>query len=100
MRVIIIKMKICKYCQRELPLKCFNKNKNNKDHLSYYCKECTKEKKNLYFYNQGNEFYERVIIDELKKYSDISINGLDYDKVYSLTFSLYDFPVTSSFFVR
>ena len=75
-----------------MPLTKFNKNKNNKDNLSYYCKSCTKEQKNLYFYNQGNEFYEKVIIDELKTYPNIHIDGIDYDKLYSMKITLYDFP--------
>ena len=85
-------MKKCHGCGRTLPVKQFSKNKNNKDNLSYYCKKCTKEQKNLYFYNQGNEHYESVIIDELKKYPDIVINGIDYDKVLATRITLFDFP--------
>lgn len=70
----------------------FSENKNNKDKLSYYCKECTRKQKNLYFYNQGNEYYEKVIIEELKKYENIQIDGLDYDKVLATRITLIDFP--------
>jgi hypothetical protein len=51
-----------------------------------------KEKRNLYFYNQGNKRYECFIIDELKNYPEIQINGIDYDKVYSTKITLYDMP--------
>ena len=90
--MINIKTKKCNYCEKELPLSHFSKNKNNKDNLSYYCKACTKEKKNLYFYNQGNERYERFIIDELKNYPEIQIDGIDYDKVLTTRITLYDLP--------
>ena len=75
-----------------MPLSQFSKNKNNKDNLSYYCKTCMKEKRNLYFYNQGNKKYEYFIIDELKNYPEINIDGIDYDKVYSTKITLYDLP--------
>ena len=90
--MVKIKTKKCNYCERKLPLSCFSKNKNNKDNLSYYCKDCMKEKRNLYFYNQGNEKYEKFIIDELKNYSEIQIDGIDYDKVFSTRITLYDLP--------
>ena len=90
--MIIIKFKKCNGCGKKLPLTDFNKNKNNKDHLSYYCKKCTKEQKNLYFYNQGNKYYEKVILDELKKYPEVIIDGINYDKVLSTKITLYDFP--------
>ena len=51
-----------------------------------------KEKRNLYFYNQGNKKYECFIIDELKKYPEIQIHGVDYDKIYSTKITLYDLP--------
>ncbi|MBR3208628.1 MAG: hypothetical protein IKF82_00010 [Bacilli bacterium] len=84
--------KKCNGCGKELPLSQFNKNKNNKDNLSYYCKKCTKEQKELYFYNQGNEHYEKVILNELKLYPQIQINGIDYNKVLSTRICLYDLP--------
>lgn len=88
----ITKTKKCNGCGKYLPLSQFSKNKNNKDNLSYYCKKCTREQKNLYFYNQGNEHYEKVIIDELKKFNDISISGFDQNKVLNTKITLYDFP--------
>lgn len=90
--MIIIKTKKCNYCERDLPLNQFSKNKNNKDNLSYYCKTCMKEKRNLYFYNQGNKKYEYFIIDELRNYPEIQIDGIDYDKIYSTKILLYDLP--------
>lgn len=90
--MICILTKKCNGCGKELPLSQFNKNKNNKDNLSYYCKKCTKEQKELYFYNQGNEHYEKVILNELKLYPQIQINGIDYNKVLSTRICLYDLP--------
>ena len=87
-----MKTKKCNICGRTLPITKFNKNKNNKDNLSYYCKECTKEQKNLYFYEQGNEHYEKVIIDKLQQYPNIQIEGIDYDKVLNTRITMYDFP--------
>lgn len=90
--MIIIKTKKCNSCGRKLPISQFSENKNNKDKLSYYCKDCTKKQKNLYFYNQGNEYYEKAVIEELQKHNDIKIDGLDYDKVLRTKITLIDFP--------
>lgn len=92
LKLIIIKTKKCNKCGRTLPISKFSENKNNKDKLSYYCKDCTKQQKNLYFYNQGNAYYEKVIIDELNKYDDIKIDGIDYDKILATKITLIDFP--------
>ena len=90
--MINIKTKKCNGCGKNLPLNQFSKNKNNKDSLSYYCKTCTKEQKSLYFYNQGNKYYEKVILDELKLHPDIKIDGIDYEKIFSIKITLCDFP--------
>lgn len=87
-----MKTKRCNGCKKDLPISNFTKNKNNKDNLSYYCKQCNKKRKDLYYYQQGNQFYETVILDELKKYDDIIIEGLDKDKVVNTVITLYDFP--------
>lgn len=87
-----MKTKRCNGCKKDLPISNFTKNKNNKDNLSYYCKQCNKKRKDLYYYQQGNQFYETVILDELKKYDDIVIEGLDKDKVINTVITLYDFP--------
>ena len=86
------KTKKCNICGKVLPISKFSKNRNNKDNLSYYCKDCTKKQKNLYFYEQGNEHYEQVIVDKLKQYPDIQIDGIDYDKVLNTRVTMYDFP--------
>lgn len=91
-KVVNIKTKKCNICERELPISQFNKNKNNKDNLSYYCKDCTKEQKNLYFYEQGNKFYRKIIVEKLKEYPDIKIDGINYSKVINTTITMYDFP--------
>ena len=63
-------MKQCNNCKRILDEKCFSKNKNNPDGLSYYCRECTKKKQDLHLFMQdGKEIHEQVIIDELKKHN-------------------------------
>lgn len=90
--MVNIKTKTCNICGRELPISKFNKNKNNKDNLSYYCKDCTKEQKNLYFYEQGNKFYRKLIVEKLKQYPDIQIDGIDYEKVVNTKVTMYDFP--------
>jgi len=90
--VIKVEKKKCNICGRVLPLNKFSKNKNNKDNLSYYCRDCTKEQKNLYFYEKGNEHYEETIINKLKQYSDIKIEGIDYDKVVNTRVTMYDIP--------
>jgi hypothetical protein len=87
-----LKKKKCNSCQKVLPVSSFTKNKNTKDSLSYYCKECTKKHKKLYYYQQGNERYEPVIIDSLKQDKDIKIYGLDKEKVINTVITIYDFP--------
>ena len=85
-------MKKCNNCKRVLDESCFSKNKNNPDGLSYYCRECTKKQQSLYLFQlDGNEHYEKVIIDELKK-NDIPIKGIDKEKMKNLSITLYDFP--------
>ena len=37
-----VKTKKCYGCNKVLPIEKFTKNKNNKDGLSYYCRDCTK----------------------------------------------------------
>lgn len=84
--------KKCYGCERELPIENFTKNKNNKDGLSYYCKDCTKIQYNVHKYKEnGKEEYEQIIIDELKKH-DIPLKGLDKDKINNLRINMYDFP--------
>ena len=85
-------MKKCNNCKRILDESCFSKNKNNPDGLSYYCRECTKKQQSLYLFQlDGNEHYEKVIIDELKK-NNIPIKGIDKEKMKNLSITLYDFP--------
>jgi len=85
-------MKKCNNCKRILDESCFSKNRNNPDGLSYYCRECTKKQQSLYLFQlDGNEHYEKVIIDELKKHN-IPIKGIDKEKMKNLSITLYDFP--------
>lgn len=87
-----MKTKKCYGCNKELPIKKFTKNKNNKDGLSYYCKDCTKIQYNLHKYKQnGKEEYEQIIIAELEKHN-IPLTGVDKDKINSLRINMIDFP--------
>lgn len=85
-------MKKCNGCNKNLPLKDFNKNKNNKDGLSYYCKICTKKYYVLSRYkNTDNEDYEKIISDEFIK-NNIPIEDIDIDKIKGLKIDMIDFP--------
>ena len=85
-------MKQCNSCKRILDEKCFSKNKNNPDGLSYYCRACTKKKQDLHLFMQdGKEIHEQVIIDELKKHK-IPLKGVDKDKLRNLRVTMYDYP--------
>ena len=87
-----MKTKECYGCKKELPIENFTKNKNNKDGLSYYCKDCTKIQYNLHKYKEnGKEEYEQIIIEELKKYN-IPLEGIDKEKVNNLRINMIDFP--------
>lgn len=87
-----MKTKKCYGCNKVLPLENFTKNKNNKDGLSYYCKDCTKIQYNVHKYKEsGKEEYEKIIIDELKKY-DIPLYGVDREKINNLRINMIDFP--------
>ena len=85
-------MKQCNSCKRILDEKCFSKNKNHPDGLSYYCRACTKKKQDLHLFMQdGKEIHEQVIIDELKKHN-IPLKGVDKDKLRNLRVTMYDYP--------
>ena len=87
-----MKTKECYGCKKELPIENFTKNKNNKDGLSYYCKDCTKIQYNLHKYKEnGKEEYEQIIIEELKKYN-IPLEGIDKEKINNLRINMIDFP--------
>lgn len=85
-------MKKCNDCGRILSEDNFSKNSKNSDGLSFYCKECSKKHKDLFLFKQGDSNYESAIINELKKYKEIKIKGLDFDKLKKLKISLYDYP--------
>ena len=87
-----MKTKKCYGCNKELPVENFTKNKNNKDGLSYYCRDCAKIQYNVYKYKEnGKEEYEKIIIDELKKHN-IPLKGVDKDKINNLRINMIDFP--------
>ena len=87
-----MKTKKCYGCNKVLPLENFTKNKNNKDGLSYYCKDCTRIQYNVHKYKEsGKEEYEKIIIDELKKHN-IPLYGVDKEKINNLRINMIDFP--------
>lgn len=84
--------KKCYGCKRNLSLDNFTKNKNTKDGLSYYCRECSKRNYNLHRYkHNNNKNYELVITNELKKHN-IPIEDFDINKIQNLCIDMYDFP--------
>lgn len=85
--------KKCYGCKKELPIKNFTKNKNTKDGLSYYCRDCTKKNYTLnkYKHSDNQEEYESVIINELQKHG-ILINGVDKEKINNLRVHMIDLP--------
>lgn len=85
-------MKKCNDCGRILSEDNFSKNSKNSDGLSFYCKECSKKHKDLFLFKQGDSNYESAIINELKKYDEIKIDGLDLNKLKYLKIKLYDYP--------
>lgn len=87
-----MRTKVCYGCNKELAIENFTKNKNNKDGLSYYCKDCTKIHYNVHKYKEnGKEEYEQIIIDELKKHN-IPLEGLNKEKINNLRINMGDFP--------
>ena len=87
-----MKTKKCYSCQKILPISDFTKNKNTKDNLSYYCRDCSKKKYSLYRYkHDSKENYDTVVIDELRK-NNIPIEGLDIDKMKNLCIHMSDLP--------
>lgn len=87
-----MKTKKCYGCKQDLPLDNFTKNKNNKDGLSYYCRDCSKKNYTLNKYkNTNKKEYEAVIIEELKK-NNIPIDGVDKDKINNLRVCMIDIP--------
>ena len=97
-----MKTKTCYGCKKELSIDNFTKNKNTKDGLSYYCRDCTKKNYNLnkYKHSDNKEEYESVIIDKI---NNLSINMIDFPgairpllkdlpnfcKKYNLTYAEY-----------
>lgn len=87
-----MKTKRCYGCNKILPIENFTKNKNNKDGLSYYCRDCTKIQYNVHKYREnGKEEYEQIIINELKKHN-IPLTGFDKEKINNLRITMIDFP--------
>lgn len=85
--------KKCYGCKKELPIENFTKNKNTKDGLSYYCRDCTKKNYTLnkYKHSDNQEEYESVIINELRKHG-ILIDGIDKEKINNLRVHMIDLP--------
>lgn len=85
--------KKCYGCKKELPIENFTKNKNTKDGLSYYCRDCTKKNYTLnkYKHSDNQKEYESVIINELQKHG-ILIDGVDKEKINNLRVHMIDLP--------
>ena len=66
-------MKTCKKCQIDKEVTCFSKDKNSKDGLETYCKQCRKEiKDNWYLNNKETEIrkvanYKKTKLDAISK---------------------------------
>jgi hypothetical protein len=54
-------MKTCKRCQINKEVNCFSKDKNSKDGLETYCKECRKEIKSNWYLNNKEEEIKKVV---------------------------------------
>ena len=52
-------MKICKKCDRDLPLEMFNKKQSNKDGLQKQCKDCNKSNLKSHYYKNKKYYYDR-----------------------------------------
>jgi len=66
-------MKVCPKCKRKLDKDCFSKNKDRKDGLQIYCKECCKLlRRNHYVLNKGRviEWVKKRNQNEYKKWKD------------------------------
>lgn len=73
--------KTCSKCGKELPISEFYKNKNKKDGLSSYCKECNKQ-----YYNDNSEYFKQYrkqyIIDNSEYHKQWYRNNIDHVKEY------------------
>ena len=69
-----MKTKICSHCKTEKPLDQFNKNKNYKDGLSYWCKDCYK----VYYQTDKEGILERIKAYSRVHKDEISIKHKAY----------------------
>lgn len=63
-------MKICKKCNKEKVLKDFHKNKNKKDGVNNWCKECCRIYKKKYFENNKEKIYLKRDKDKKRKWDN------------------------------
>lgn len=57
--------KVCSKCKRELPISEFNKNKNSKDGLYSYCRQCASERTSEYYKN--NKEHIKTVVREYQR---------------------------------
>jgi len=60
-------VKTCTKCKIEKPINCFHKNKNEKDELKCWCKNCTKRYDNEYYINNRPKILEKGKNSPVKK---------------------------------
>ena len=56
--------KVCSKCRRELPISEFCKDKNRKDGLNIYCRQCASERRLEYYKN--NKEHVKTIVREYR----------------------------------
>ena len=76
--------KVCKKCKNELSVECFHKNKNSKDGLADWCKECTKQ---AYIKNREKRLkyqrdYKNADVERFKEQQKRYRKKSDYYKKY------------------
>ena len=76
--------KVCKKCKNELSVECFHKNKNSKDGLADWCKECTKQ---AYIKNREKRLkyqrdYKNANVERFKEQQKRYRKKSDYYKKY------------------
>ena len=71
------KFKVCSKCDKEKFISCFNKDKNTKDKLHCWCRDCRK----LYYQKYDKEYYWK---------NKLKIQNKGIEKRYNITLEQYD----------
>jgi 5-methylcytosine-specific restriction endonuclease McrA len=75
------KIKYCNKCNKDLPITSFNKHRQNKDGLNYYCKDCINKDRTYKYHNDS------IYKNKIKEYQ---LNGKRYKKEFGHAFSYLD----------